>query len=54
MRIIKNSSIVSIATTLKYVHEGCRVGIFIPPKVGNFTPPLTVVVGMPMLAFAWI
>jgi len=23
------------------LHEGYRVGIFIPPKVGNFTPPVT-------------
>jgi hypothetical protein len=23
------------------LHEGYLVGIFIPPKVGNFTPPMT-------------
>ena len=25
----------------KHVHEGYQVGYFTPPKVGNFTPPLT-------------
>jgi len=40
---MRNSSIFSIATTLTLSHEGYQVGIFIPPKVGNFTPPVTVV-----------
>jgi len=26
-----------------HVHEGYQVGNFIPPKVGNFTPPVTLI-----------
>ena len=40
-RIMRKSSIFRIATTLTWLHEGYQVGILIPPKVGNFTPPLT-------------
>jgi len=38
---MRNSSIFSIATNLTHLREGYQVGIFIPPKVGNSTPPLT-------------
>jgi hypothetical protein len=38
---MKKSSIFSIATTLRHLPECYQLGIFIPPKVGNFTPPVT-------------
>jgi len=34
------------------LHEGYQVGIFIPPKVGNFTPPMTKVFHDPILTAA--
>lgn len=39
----KNSSIFSIATTLKRLQEDYHVYMFIPPDVHNYTPPVTAV-----------